>query len=329
MAAVKSPFIVAACLLLVVAVAAATSGAVSSSSSYNPTVALSGWLYGKAVNCNRTSIENWSCETCQNISGMKDVRVFHNETTGGQAYVGFNEVSNTLVVTFRGSVDIQNWINNLDFFFIDYPNSDCTTFNGGSSCQVHRGFLNVYESIKFEGLLSYVNSLWTSVKSKSPSVLVTGHSLGGALAILGGVDVTLLLRDQTSDIHVYTYGEPRVGNPAWAKWVAESVLIGGKQYRLTHESDPVPRLPPLEFGFLHVPHEVWYNNDLAGDHFTVCMDNATAEDYANCENTQYAFDTSDHLKKAVHMFLLPRRQQTCNTNSLFQKKNPTFTFFMF
>jgi hypothetical protein len=285
---------VATIVFAAVCLAAAASSAAALPSSYNAAIAYSGWLYGKAVNCNATEIEDWTCSTCQNISGMTQVRVFHNETTGGQAYVGFNDVSNTLVVTFRGSVDIQNWINNLDFFFTEYPNADCTSFNG-SQCKVHRGFLNVYESIKFEGLLPYVSTLWASVKGKSPSVLVTGHSLGGALAILGGVDVTLLLRDQTADIHVYTYGEPRVGNPAWAKWVSESVLVGGTQFRLTHEADPVPRLPPLEFGFLHVPHEVWYNNDLAGDHFTVCVDNATAEDYTNCENTQYAFVPEDHL----------------------------------
>jgi hypothetical protein len=262
-------------------------------SAYDSDAAMMGWYLSKSAFCDRAAIVNWSCPTCGNVPGLEHVLLSHNESTGGQGYCGYLPSSNTVIIAFRGSDDIQNWINNLDFFFTDYYNADCTTF-AGSNCQVHRGFLNVYDSIKGP-LLTQASLLMSTYASRSPSVLVTGHSLGGALTILAAADVSLLFKNATDRIHIYSYGEPRVGNPAWAKWMSESVLVGGKQYRVTHEADPVPRLPPLEFGFLHVPHEVWYNNDLAGNNFTFCVDNATAEDYTNCENTQYAFVPEDHL----------------------------------
>jgi hypothetical protein len=261
---------------------------------YDSNVAMNGWYLSKSTFCNRSEIAEWTCPVCALIPGMVDVVVAHNETTGGQGFVGYLPSSNVVVVAFRGSDDTQNWIFDFDTFFTDYPNADCTVFNGGAQCKVHQGFHDVYGTVK-DVVLAQTATLMVKYGSSSPGILVTGHSLGAAVAILAAADITLAYKNVTSKIAVYTYGEPRVGNPAWAKWMAEAVLVGGKQYRVTHEADPVPRVPPLEFGFLHVPHEVWYNNDLAGDNFTVCVDNATAEDYTNCENTQFAFVPKDHL----------------------------------
>ena len=268
-------------LLLLCALAA-------TASTYDADLAMKGWFYSKAAFCDLSSIQSWTCQACANNSGVVDVTTFHDGWTGAQAYTGYNAKTNTIVLAYRGSADIQNWIYNLDFFLIDYPNADC------KGCQVHRGFLDVYNAVK-SGVFASLTALTAKYGSLNPSILVTGHSLGGALAILAAADVSIAYKASFPTIRVYTYGEPRVGNPAWAYWMSTSILPGTIQFRVTHKADPVPRIPPEEFGFLHVPHEVWYNNDLSGNTFTTCVDSATSEDMTNCENTQFDFATADHL----------------------------------
>ena len=51
-------------------------------------------------------------------------------------------------------------------------------------------------------------------------VLITGHSLGGALATLAAYDITRAAEEQCPiKVHcmVYTFGAPRVGNHAFAR----------------------------------------------------------------------------------------------------------------
>lgn len=45
--------------------------------------------------------------------------------------------------------------------------------------------------------------------------MVTGHSLGGALAILAAADIKSVGHKVDE---VYTFGQPRVGNVAFSKW---------------------------------------------------------------------------------------------------------------
>ena len=60
-----------------------------------------------------------------------------------------------------------------------------------------------------------------------------GHSLGGALAELDSVFMSLNL---PSNIHikVVTYGKPRVGNPEWA------ALVNSKVRQTIQNSNSVP-----------------------------------------------------------------------------------------
>lgn len=52
----------------------------------------------------------------------------------------------------------------------------------------------------------------------SMQALITGHSLGGALAKLAAYDIAVATRDLPIKVHVttYTFGAPRVGNHAFA-----------------------------------------------------------------------------------------------------------------
>lgn len=83
--------------------------------------------------------------------------------------------------------------------------------------------------------------------------MVTGHSLGGALAAFASIDIH---KNIAVVSQVYTFGQPRIGNSNMAKFMVGAIP---NTYRVIDYADIVPHLPPGVFNFLHYGHEVWYS----------------------------------------------------------------------
>jgi hypothetical protein len=52
----------------------------------------------------------------------------------------------------------------------------------------------------------------------------------------------------------YTYGQPRTGNVAYAKYVDEKM---GGMYRVTYKDDGICQIPPPTQGYRHHTTEYW------------------------------------------------------------------------
>ena len=96
---------------------------------------------------------------------------------------------------------------------------------------------------------------WERLRAKygaDKRVVVTGHSLGGALATFCALD--LKLQHSETDLQLYTLGSPRVGNDGFFtffhNWIGDSV-------RVVHAHDIVPSLPLKFMGYHHIAREVW------------------------------------------------------------------------
>ena len=139
---------------------------------------------------------------------------------GTQAFVAYGN-SDTLVVAFRGTEPTK--IHDIAADLKTWPRRSNT-----KQGLVHSGFADALDRIWPE-LEMYIDN---TVESKGiRKVVFTGHSLGGALAVVAAA------RSQYVG-QVYTYGQPRVGNKKYAKNVKSKV------YRFVLENDVVPRVPP-------------------------------------------------------------------------------------
>ena len=76
---------------------------------------------------------------------------------------------------------------------------------------------------------------------------LTGHSLGGSLAILAAGLATVVLGESLHG--VYAFAPARVGNGAWASLYGASV---SRSWWIARDLDGVPRLPPRAAGYRHV-----------------------------------------------------------------------------
>ncbi|KAH7708821.1 Protein F25A2.1, partial [Aphelenchoides avenae] len=121
---------------------------------------------------------------------------------------------------------------------------------------------------------------------------VTGHSLGGALASLAAGSLAQQGIYPSANIRLYTFGQPRTGNVAYAQAIEHLVP---EAYRVVHSHDIVPHVPPQGFeGYRHHKTEVWYNNNAMtpGSSYKIC----STDTVLDCSNTNvFNLSTDDHL----------------------------------
>ncbi|KAJ0610331.1 putative feruloyl esterase [Helianthus annuus] len=82
-------------------------------------------------------------------------------------------------------------------------------------------------------------------------IMVTGHSMGGAMAAFCGLDLALIYRSK--NIQFTTFGMPRIGNAAFASYYSQAVP---NTFRVTHGHDLVPHLPSY---YHHFPQKKYHH----------------------------------------------------------------------
>lgn len=159
-----------------------------------------------------------------------------------QAYLAQSDEH--LVVAFRGTeapttIDgLKDWLLADAFNLLIVPEGQLGSdfAAAGVGARFHKGFMTalasiwapVFEAVKGE-LAREDRPLW-----------LTGHSLGGALALLAA----WRLDRYTLPIHqVYTFGAPMVGNAVAS--AAFDRAFPKRIYRYVNGSDPVPKLPTM------------------------------------------------------------------------------------
>ena len=170
---------------------------------------------------------------------------FNNNATSTEGYVARDDNLKQIIVAFRGSQQAQDAITGLchtsldnmscflywprhkdiNIILLPYISPNVTYVSGAKA---HAGFLIAYNSVA-----STVLSIVRSELAAHPDyeLISTGHSLGGALASLGGASLAANFPD--ANLRVFTYGQPRTGNSGYAQVVED--LVGTENlYRAVH-----------------------------------------------------------------------------------------------
>lgn len=178
-----------------------------------------------------------------------------------------------IVLCFRGTASIKNAQTNLLFsrstFVFEYPGpldpngaSDqrqtfirkvMNSLSGGEG-SIHSGFMNAYQAIQPE-LLRALHLLTRERVQKrlGVNILLTGHSLGGALATVCAFDIAKRFPRLRSSMSVYTFGSPRVGDHIFAAKYNQAVP---RTFRFVCDRDVITRWPKFLFLFKHVGIEI-------------------------------------------------------------------------
>lgn len=145
------------------------------------------------------------------------------------------------LLAFRGTVSrgltgFFDWINDLRFFMDKHP-----AFPG----RVHRGFAED------------LDALWPMIAAVEPPLTITGHSLGGALALLAKVRFSQEKRWRDAPPRVVTFAAPLAGDFHFA--VECERFKAPACYENPH--DLVTNLPPTRLGFYPAGSRIFPDDD--------------------------------------------------------------------
>ena len=189
-------------------------------------------------------------EDCPSIPfGATVLQTWNQSDTDIKAILFQDSKANEVILSFRGSATPKNLDQDLLFTLVNV-NLTGVTAASCSGCQVHTGFQSALQPIQ-AGILSAIKAT-NAGGFFGPKLTVTGHSLGAGLASLAAGS---LVGSGLSVNAVYTFGEPRNGNPAWSKYM--NGKFSTNYFRVTHYNDGVPQIPPQILGYQHHGTEYW------------------------------------------------------------------------
>ena len=174
----------------------------------------------------------WSLQAQPAVTGPLDI----------QGFVAGNK--DILLIAFRGTINEKkgkfnpnNWLVNLDTRQIDIGPAFHTTG------RVHEGFARAFSTL-WAGIQADVDTIQNKIGSKAQSLWITGHSLGGVLALMAAAACTF--SDNRIPFNgLYTFGQPRLGNPEFCGNC--DIQFGQQYFRFVNDEDIVTRVPPRLF----------------------------------------------------------------------------------
>lgn len=152
--------------------------------------------------------------------GFEECRSFQANNSAAHALIS----EKVVVIAFRGT----------EFTSLsDWKTDAYTKFLGVQGVgRMHTGFHTAYQDVR-KDVEKVIN------ENKGKKIWLTGHSLGGAMAVVCGVQ---LKNAKIVAPQIITYGQPRVGDNQTARWIDRNF---SKSYqRIVNDNDVVPTLPP-------------------------------------------------------------------------------------
>lgn len=177
--------------------------------------------YDEAGDVKDTSRNLWGLPTCEFVEA--------DET---QCFVATS--ADAVLVSFRGTTSLGDWLANLNVLTTTRPYGT-----------VHRGFLGAFQVVE-QKLIALLDQF------PGRRLLLTGHSLGGALALICAAE----WHSKYNISWVHTFGQPAVGMKDFQGFL--ETTFGDNYYRFVNNNDIVPMVPPF---FDHAGRLIHFNGD--------------------------------------------------------------------
>ncbi|EIN03839.1 alpha/beta-hydrolase [Punctularia strigosozonata HHB-11173 SS5] len=206
-------------------------------------------------------------DTCAKPNGNTLIEEFSSAVIDTQGFIARDDSRKEIVVALRGSSDFADALTDINILLVPFLSPEVVSPLG---VLVHAGFLTGWNSV-----VKNVTAVVSSQLSAHPdyTIVTSGHSLGGALSSIAAV--SLAENFPKSPIRMYTYGQPRTGDPSYAFWVNDK--FGANAFRVIPS---VPTLIPQLIGYRHHGIEYWqFQDPAAAANTTQCA--ADGED-PNC-----------------------------------------------
>lgn len=221
--------------------------------------------FASVAYCSPAATLKWTCPGCRINSGFKTVASGGDGVGVQYWYVGYDTRLKSVVVAHQGT-DPKKIVPLLTDAKIFHKTFDPKLFPGfGSAIHGHQGFVDEHAKTAAP-ILAAVQK--TMAQFKSTSVLLTGHSLGAALATIEGVYLPLHIKGATFKTVVFS--SPRVGNEAFANYVDAH----GGVTRVNNKHDLVTIIPGRGLGYKHAGTELHIQTN--GDWVTCPGQDSTA-----------------------------------------------------
>jgi len=177
-------------------------------------------------------------DACNSLKGYNFHHQFQKATSNSESvsYSLFvNHQTKRVIAAFRGTQGsnqlTQEIFQSKAMTYLLHPIKNCVVTQ--YFYEKYKNFLRADFVMKFATLAS-------QYKSQGYTFLFTGHSLGGAFATHAALDMVLSNFVPKSQVKLYTFGSPRVGDFNFASAVSNNI----QNFRVTNKHDIVPHFPP-------------------------------------------------------------------------------------
>lgn len=172
--------------------------------------------------------KRYQAEAAKGWRNPENVHFLYHEETHTQGFITHND--KLVLISLRGTeikVPFSDVFKDLDARQVRYEGYEKQDTH---EAQAHRGFHDAFLAAK-----KFAHRYLEAFYRPELSIIVCGHSLGGAIALLLG---EWLRHNWSKNLQVYTYGAPRAGDRAFVQRAQELV-----HHRLVNHQDPIPSVP--------------------------------------------------------------------------------------
>lgn len=182
--------------------------------------------------------------------------------------------NNDIFIAWKGTSNLEEWIQDVKFEQTSCPFLKDTN-------KVELGFSELYSTgngIKNPSPREICMNLLEQ-EENIQTVYVTGHSLGGALAVINALDIS---ENMALKPVVYTVAGPKTGNHSFAFTYNQLIK---NSWRIVNSHDEVPKLPPTSCP--PILHEYYYEH----------VNHAYMITFGNCWSLPHNHSLKNYMKK--------------------------------